>query len=122
MKIEIHYFEKPDYLSVKVSGQWTTENAKKLFELMRDEADKHGLTLLFLDARGLSQPDTEMTRFFSGEYFAKVLPFPFKTAIVTNPEIYNKFGETVALNRCAQIAVFFKKEEARKWLIKKSEV
>lgn len=118
MSIEVQFLEGPGYLIVEVSGQWTTDEAKQQIEAIRGEANNRSLTRLFVDVRNLSQPGREITRFFTGEHIAKMWCPPFKTAVLTKPEMYTNYAEAVALNRYAIIAVFFEEEEALGWLLK----
>jgi hypothetical protein len=117
MSLKLSYHQEQDYLIVKIAGRWTTENAKQAFEASRDETTKRGLTRILIDVMEISKPGTEMTRFDTGVYFAKILGFPYKSAILVSPEVYNGFAETVALNRCAQLKAFFEPEGALAWLL-----
>jgi hypothetical protein len=117
MSFELSFRQEPNYLIMEVSGQWTTDNAKKTVEALHDEAVKQGLTRLLVDMRGLSKPSNEMTRFLTGEHVAKILRYSFKVAVVAVREIYSGFAETVALNRGANMAVFFDEATALEWLL-----
>jgi len=117
MSMELSCGQEPGYLMAKISGQWTAESAKQVLEAMRSEAVARSLIHILIDAREVEKPKSEMTRFDTGEYVAKVLGFPFKLAVVGKPEVYNRFGETVAVNRGACIKVFFQQEEALQWLL-----
>ena len=63
------------------------------------------------------EPDTELTRFFSGVHWAELFDARFRAAFVVRPVLYNGFAEVVARNRGANVAVFFEEEPARKWLL-----
>ena len=121
MSIELSYRQEPSYLFVELSGTWTTDDAKRAIEAIRSEADKRGLTRLLIDCRKFSKPDTEMTRFFTGEHIALIWGHPFKSVGVVRPEIYNGFAETVAINRGANVKAFFEEEEALEWLLEDSK-
>jgi hypothetical protein len=117
MAMEISCRQGPGYLIVEVSGQWTVDDLDQQDDVIRDEAEKHGLTRLFINARNLSQPDTEMTRFSAGAYVAKFWPQPFRTAVLYKPELITRFGETVAVNRGAALTVFSDRKAALRWLL-----
>lgn len=120
MGIELSYRQDPNYIIVKVSGKWTANDAMRAIEEMHDEAVRRGLTRLLVDALGLSKPDTEMTRFFTGEHWAKLVGYRFRSAVLARPEVYNGFAEVVALNRSSDIKVFFDEEKALDWLMNES--
>ena len=118
MSIALSFREGPGCLVVEASGEWTTDDAIQAVETIRAEADRRGLTRLLVDIRQLSEPHSEMTRYFTGEHLAKAWPYPFRTAVVMKPEIYNRFGENTARNRGAQVSIFFEEEAALDWLSK----
>ena len=121
MSIGLSYRQEPSFLFVELSGTWTTDDAKRAIEAIRGEADKRSLKRLLIDCRKFSKPDSEMTRFFTGEHIALIWARPFKSVGVLRPEIYNGFAETVALNRGANVKAFFEEEEALEWLLKDSK-
>jgi hypothetical protein len=118
MNIALFFREGPGCLGVEASGEWTTSDAIQAIETIRAEADRRGLTRLLVDMRKLSEPHSEMTRYFTGEHIAKAWPHPFRTAVVLKREIYNRFAENTAKNRGAQVSVFFEEEAALDWLLK----
>jgi hypothetical protein len=122
MKLETHYRETPGYLVARVSGHWMEWNAKDAIEEVSEEASRRGLTKILLDLRDLSGPDTEMTRFYSGEHIAKMWRPPLKVAAVAKAELINRFAENVAKNRGALFSVFSDEESALHWLLPTSEV
>ena len=121
MSIELSYQQEVNYLLVKMSGQWTEENMRQALEAIRDEATKRSQTRLLVDAREIPRPETEMTRAFSGEHWARILGPPFKSAVLVKPEVYNKFMESVAVSRGAIGRGFFEKEVALEWLLEPGE-
>jgi hypothetical protein len=117
MTIEMLYHNRPEHHLVKVCGQWTEKDIKQAVDEIRTEADRRGFKHLLLDLRELHRPDSEMTRFWSGEYLTQVLPYPFKVAAFANPEDINKFGETAAVNRAAWYQIFSDEQTALRWLM-----
>ncbi|MGD0584611.1 MAG: hypothetical protein ABSA86_02395 [Oryzomonas sp.] len=116
MAIEVQFHIHPEYLLVKMCGEWTTPAMRQALNEIKTEADHQGFKHLLFDMCELSRPDSEMTRFWSGEYVAQVLPPPFKVAVFANPELVNKFGEDTAVNRGAIFKVFSDEQEALRWL------
>ena len=121
MTIETLYQTHPKHLYVKVFGQWTVEAMKRTIDEIRTKADSRGLNRLLFDMRELPRPDSEMTRFWSGDYLAKVLPPPFKVAAFANPGDINKFGENAAVNRSAWFQIFSEEQMALRWLMDESD-
>jgi len=115
--MELSYYEVSGCLGVEMSGAWREAAMKQAIEAIRDEAIKRISTRLLIDARKVSHPDNEMTRFFTGMYIAKTWGHPFKAAVVASPEVYNGFAEQVAVNRFATFEVFFEEEKALEWLL-----
>ena len=121
MTLQTTFDEGPGYLIAEVKGPWDQEEAEKIIDAIRDEAIKRNQTRILIDTRGLTTPKSSMTEFFTGEYVAKVLGYPFKLASLATREIYGDgFAETVALNRGASVLTFFDKDEALEWLLKES--
>jgi hypothetical protein len=120
MSINLSYRQEPNHLFVEVSGNWTSESAIHVIENVRIEAIKRNITSILFDVRELSKPDNELTRFVTGEHFAKILCPPFVSAVLVRSEIYNKFAENVAVNRGAILTVLFDEESALEWIKKTS--
>jgi hypothetical protein len=121
MSIEVHYHDRPGYLYVEAKGQWVLEDARQQIEKAREEADRRGCTRVLVDARELSAPNSELTRFYTGVHIAKVWRRPFKLASLARPEVINKFAENVAVNRGAHYAVFADEQAALDWLLQGAE-
>lgn len=117
MTIKTEHFPKTDYLLVVMEGPWTEAGIKASIDKMKAESITHGLKKILLDLKGLPLPETEMVRFYSGEYLAKVMPRPYKIAAFSHPEKINRFGETVAVNRGAWLQVFHDHDSALEWLL-----
>jgi hypothetical protein len=122
MRLETHYRETPGYLVAKISGSWMEQNAKDAIEEVSGEARRRGLTKVLLDLSDLSGPDTEMTRFYSGEHIAKMWRPPLRVAAVGPAELINRFAENVAKNRGALFSLFTDEESALRWLLPTSDV
>ena len=122
MKAPAEYFDKNGYLLVKVLVSWTEANVKRVIDEAHAEATKRGHVRLLFDLRKWLAPDTEMTRFLSGSYLARVLPPPLRVAAYAFPEAINKFGEDAARNRGAIFRIFPDEQSALHWLIKGADV
>ena len=118
MPMEVHYKEGVGYLIVTVCGQWELGKAKQEMEALRDEANKRGHTRILVDVREMSPQKSDLTRYYTGEYIAKILPYPFRVAAIDSPEFINRFVENVAVNRGAFFAAFSQEKDAIEWLMK----
>lgn len=121
MNIEINYVDKNKYLSVIIKSPWTFENVKRIIDKTKREATRRGLNRILLDLRLWSHPDKELTCFLSGQYLAEELRMPFKIAAYAVPDTFNKFLETVAVNRGALFMIFPDDESAVEWLTNKDK-
>lgn len=118
MDMATKYFVRDGYLFVKVCGSWTGATAKRVIDDARREAERLRFSRILFDLTDWTLPDTEFTRFESGEYLSKVLPVPFKIAAFALPNAINKFGEDTAVNRGAQFRIFADEGSAVQWLMK----
>lgn len=116
MPIELKFHNESSYLHVHASGDWTTKAAENMITRIREKALKENLTCIYIDCVQLSSPDTEMTRYFTGQAIARDLRYPFKTVAVVREEVINKFAENVATNRGARILVTPDNKSAMEWL------
>ncbi len=111
------YLNEAGYLLIKVSAPWTVEAARQVIDEAKMEATKREYRRILFDLTQWSRPDSEMTRFYSGEYLAKVLAFHFKVAAFALPAAINKFGENTAVNRGARFRIFPDEASAVRWLL-----
>ena len=94
-------------------------SSKKALRQVHEEAIENGLTHILIDCIKISPPDTEMTRYFTGEAIASVFGHRLKVAAVLPIELINKFAENVATNRGARFLVTHDYESALDWLLSK---
>jgi hypothetical protein len=116
MSFNLVFQPEPEYLLVTITGYWTTRAAEDAIDTIYSQARKTNLTWILIDITQIPQPDHEMTRFFTGDYWANVFGDPFRAAFVMDPDVYNGFGENVALNRGAIVKIFHEQQPALRWL------
>lgn len=119
MSIELKFKKLEAYLFVEAGGPFTNSSVKQAIKAVRDKADALECTRILIDARKVSEPDGQLTRYYTGEYFAEFLPQPFKVALIKRHDDTDRFTETVAVNRGANYWVFSDEETAIQWLAKK---
>ena len=117
MTTDIVFAERPGYLLVEARCPWTLDNARRLIDTTRSEAERRGHQRILIDLRQWSSPDFEMTRFWSGEHLAAVMTGDFKIAAFADLEHVNYFGENTAVNRGAWFAIFPDEAGALDWLL-----
>lgn len=115
--MNISFEESSGYLLIKISGEWTEESMRGDIDAAHNAAVKCNVTKLLFDCRNLSNPKSEMLRFYAGKHLSHVLGYPYKIAAIVNKEMYNKFAENVAKNRGANVKVFFQEMPAVEWLL-----
>jgi len=116
MSILLEFNKTPQFLIVMITGEWTLTDVLKSIEDIKTESDKQEAKLILLDLQGLSSPDSEMTRFYSGEKIASVFGSFYKIAGYSQIEKINRFAETVAINRYANFKMFTSETDAINWL------
>jgi hypothetical protein len=117
--MNLEFCRNQDYLLVKISGEWSTAETLKSMDDIKAKSDEYGLKCILLDLLDLSLPDSEMTRFYSGEKIAQLFKYSYKLACFAPAERINHFAEDVAVNRGANFRVFYSEAEAIEWLVPK---
>ena len=115
-----------DFVSIFASGDYSLLKAKDLFKLSIDSALLHNKSKILIDVTNITGTIPFLDRFEYSEFFAKyraehALTKINKTAVVGQEPIVHKdrFGETVAVNRGANVRVFTGMNKALIWLSKK---
>jgi len=111
-------FEEADgYLLVRFKGDWTPDGVRQAIEDVAKRAQDQGYTRILVDARKLSAPTTGFHRFLAGQDAAKIWGHPLKVAAVYPGELIDKFVETTAVNRGANLVVLSDVDAALSWLM-----
>ena len=118
MSIETQVVVKYGYLHITAKGLWTTEEAIHTLEEAKSEAETRDIYRLLVDLRSLKMPESDFTRYETGDYLSQILRPPYKVAALANFEDITRFTEDVAVNRGANVKVFSKETDAREWLLK----
>src|SRR3954470_18703034 len=108
---------KSDHILFEANSSWTIDNAKKLIDTAKSEADKGGFKKILFNLEKWETPESNLTRYVSGEYLSTTFFGKYKVAAFTKVEHINKLGENVAVNRGANYRIFSDKHEAEKWLL-----
>jgi hypothetical protein len=120
MTLSIEHQIRDGYVRFDVAGSWSLSEIFRLIDLVRKETDAAAVDRALVDLREVPGPIAEMDRFFAGQRVAAVLKNHIRLAVVARAEYINKFGENVAVNRGAQMAVMSSEEHAMTWLEGKS--
>jgi hypothetical protein len=117
-----------DLLMVCAAGEFSLEEAKRIFLEMMEAAARHGSKQVLLDGRTITGNPKTIERFFYGEFAAQtVAQHQTRTPSTATRFAYvlrepvldpQKFGETVAVNRGMDVRAFDSLEEALRWLAK----
>lgn len=116
--IQIRATAEKDYLLLEAEGVYTLDGFKFMLDEVKALAEKYEREKLLIDLLSVSGLYAEeIDRYHIGAYMARYLPPPLKLAIVQAEEDTNYFGESVAINRGADLKVFFDREPAVLWLL-----
>jgi hypothetical protein len=115
-----------EYLYASVTGEFSLEEAERIFLEILNAAAQHKYKKVLFDGREISGEPTDMQRFYYGAYVARAvvdftnrsgLPSP-KFAYALEEPILDprRFGENVAANRGMHVKAFDNLEDAMEWL------
>ena len=104
-------------LKLRVTGTFRSrEETFRVMDRLKIEAAAHHCRCALLDLTAAQGRTSDIDKFYLGEYAAKLFGSALKVAVVFPAEGITKFGETVAVNRGARLAVLATQEEAMAWL------
>ena len=105
------------YLKLQVSGSFDSrEEIVRCMEALRGEAERCGCTRAIFDLTAAQGRTTNMDRFYFGERAAALFRNGLRVAVVFPAAGITKFGENVAVNRGAKLAVVPDETAAIAWL------
>ncbi len=114
---------KQNYIHVTISGVFRLVEYKSIFETTLSECVKNNKSVIFFDLRTAEGHISNFQRYDLAVYFCNVsrehpITFTVKVAFTGFPPIIDpdRFGETVARNRGANVKVTTDINEAFKWL------
>ncbi len=109
-----------DVLVVVLKGAFPKKeifgSGENVFTQLGNACSQHCLCKVLVDARELEISMETMDLFRSGSDLAGIAEPGFRAAMVTRPELIDRFFEDVAANRGACVCVFTDVGEARAWL------
>ncbi len=110
--------KKEGYLYLNISGEFEINQFLDLPGLMKIECEKEKVFKVLVNGFNIIGTNLSIIdRFSLGEKIAQILHHSIKVAILWPDKHNNKFAETVAVNRGANLRVFGKETEAKKWLL-----
>jgi hypothetical protein len=125
MTIQVEKKLGQDFAEIVCHGQYSTSGLLKALDEGLDFAAANGLRALLMDVFSITGAPDTMDRFELGSKGAELQIS--KPSLVTiafvgkQPQIdAERFGETVAVNRCADVKVFEDRDEAIRWLARTS--
>ncbi len=121
MSIEFQAELKSQYAQLSCHGDFEKQALLDLLDEALDYAAQNGVTAVLVDIRNVEGLPSTAERFEMGEAFAEIQlgkETIIAVAIVGREPLIDpeRFGETVALNRCAVGKVFTDMVEAVNWL------
>jgi hypothetical protein len=107
------------HLKLRVSGSFVSrEEIYRCMDALRSEAEQRGCTTAIFDLTAAHGRTSDMDRFHLGERAAQVFRNGLRVAVVFPAAGITKFGENVAVNRGAKLAVVPDEQAAINWLEK----
>jgi len=126
MAIDLDIQLKEEYLSVRMTGEWSLVAACDAFKKMLDAADGHGATKILVDCLQLQGRPSTLDIFHYAEFGAQELAKPAKSgqrrylhlAYIATAPIADKehFGALVARNRGVDVITVDTVAEGLEWL------
>jgi len=110
--------ENNRYLHYEILGKYSLDKGKKILEELYAQCVEKNIHRLLVDITKKDGVIPTMDRFDLGELIAKLFSFKIKFAVIVKKDQMNKFSETVAVNRGANLYVFSDQKEALEWLLK----
>lgn len=123
-QFEIRIIVLDDYVNIVASGSYSLLKANNLFKLSIDNGNANRKSKLLIDVIGVEGHIPVFERFQFSEFLASYrakhhIGLVDKIAVVGyEPIVHNgRFGETVAVNRGANVRVFTDQDSASRWLL-----
>ena len=119
--MDAYYEVRDDYLYAKLTGMFTSSDARHFsFECVK-KAHSHALNRILCDITLVAGYDDQvptMTRFDLSKFIVKTLPRGFMLAVLETPRqcVGSRFDENVMVNRGASVKVTPNLPEALEWL------
>jgi hypothetical protein len=118
MKSHYIFTKENDHLKMTLSGEYDFEDFVIYLKIIYAKCENEGNYKMLLDALGVERIDIPtIERYYMGIEAAEQLNYKVKLAVVWHKEYVTYLGETVAVNRGANVGVFSSNDSAVKWLL-----
>ena len=118
MKSHYIFTNENDHLKMILSGDYDFEDFVIYLKIIYAKCENEGNYKMLLDALGVEGIDIPtIERYYMGIEAAEQLNNKVKLAVVWHKEYVTYLGETVAVNRGANVGVFSSNDSAVKWLL-----
>jgi hypothetical protein len=116
--INLDFVTEKEYYSILASGDYSYDEASKMFSRIVEAVISIKAPKVLANLIQVKGTPSTTERFFLVESFVKNLPRSVKIAFVFLPPLLDSqhFGETVAVNRGANVKAFETIAEAKTWL------
>lgn len=116
MTYSFTFYRKEGYLSFVVKGKYIFNELNDLIEVVRNKSDEFSCPKILFDFTAVEGLMPDLDKYKIGIKVAGEITGRIRMAIIDRPENINKFGETVSLNRGANVRVFNNNPLALQWL------
>ena len=104
-------------IKCRVTGTYRSrEETFRVMDALLLAAQQHGCKCAVLNLIEAQGHTSDIDKFYLGEYAARVFGGKLKVAVVFPAKGITKFGENVAVNRGAKLAVLPTEQDAMRWL------
>lgn len=117
MSLEIRTTVEPEFVLIKVNGDYSFDKLFDFIGFVRDETKKYGRRRALIDCREMKGMMTETERFEGGQWIAEIFGSTLKAALMMPADGITKLGELTARNRGAKFLVTPCETEALDWLL-----
>jgi hypothetical protein len=115
MDYEVTTANDTGFLRITAIGTYGTQATKDLCDRVAADTAQYGASRVLIDMRRVVGRVSTFEQFEIGSYAGSRIRV--RAALISRPELFDLFGETVALNRGSNGRIFFDEADALKWLL-----
>jgi hypothetical protein len=116
MVFEVSTAVEPDYVRITATGSFTLDRVLAFIDQVKIEADKVARKHILIDTREVEGNMSDADRFFAADTW-RIVWLETEDGSSSPCTQITKLGESVAVNRGAQVLVTDCEEEALSWLL-----
>jgi hypothetical protein len=115
VEYEITTVNEAGFLRITAVGAYGTQETRSLCDRVAADVAGYAAQRVLIDMRCVAGRVGLFEQFQIGSYAASRIKV--RAALISRPDLFDKFGETVALNRGSNGRIFFAEADALRWLL-----